>query len=125
MGAQMSAQRIKIENTHADFVKTHLKQDDTMLETLIKPLLSLEKPQSAYTLGQIIRYVGGNEYPPRYAKRLHCLEKLEKGEEKKFTLGHCQIIVTGEKVTFTPEKDSATFGGKPLVTEPFTPIFYT
>lgn len=124
LGRQMSIQRLEIERLHRIFVSEHIEQANQSLSCPLSSLLSLDEAQAAYTLGRIIQHVGGNDYPPRYAKRLHCLDKLKKAEELKFTLGHCQMQRVKEQLIFTAEKDSSRFGLKPLVTEPFTPIFF-
>ncbi len=123
LGREMSIERMEIEKLHAKFVETHITPQQSTLECSLLAFLMLDEAQAAYSLGRMICHVGGKDYPPRYAKRLHCLEKLKKGSESKFTLGLCQLKVVNEKLTLSPEKDNQVFGVKALVTSPFSPIF--
>jgi len=129
LGKKMAQERIAIERLHAAFVDTavSIQHKSDSLRVSLKEFLALERSQAAYTLGQLLCFVGGKDYPARYAKRQHAVEQIHhsfaQDNPSPFTLGLCQLKVTNEKLLITPEKDSRLFGIKPLVPSPFETIF--
>lgn len=123
LGRQMEPQRLQIEQRHAEFCRQYATLDENTLHCPVEMLLALGEAQAAYTLGRMIQYIGGQEYPPRYAKRLRCLHQLAAPGKRQLTLGNCLIERNGATLHLRREKDSAPMTAKPLVPPPFTPIF--
>lgn len=124
LGRQMSIQRQQIEKTHAAFIAEFIQSElPATLMIDLRAFLALEESQACFTLGQILGHVGGDDYPPRYAKLQRAVASLRTGNQPRFTLGHCLLDVAYQKLRVHPETDSLPFGVKPLVPTPFRPIF--
>ncbi len=123
LGQKMATERLEIEQAHTAFIDQHITANESHLHCPLAAFLKLERDQAAYTLGHILRHIGNDEYPPRYAKRLHALDKINSEVNQIFTLGHCFIKIKDEQLSFAPEQNSAASRVKPLVPSPFVPIF--
>ncbi|MDG1287320.1 MAG: tRNA lysidine(34) synthetase TilS [Rickettsiales bacterium] len=123
LGQKMALQRLQIEQDHAKFIEQHITVNDTHLICPLIAFLKLTEDQAAYTLGRILCHIGGDDYPPRYAKRLNALNNIKVNKNQRFTLGHCFIKTQQEQLHFSLEQNSTATRAKPLVPSPFVPIF--
>lgn len=125
LGKKMAQKRIAIEKTHSDWVDTYIQHDGKGgLQFLQSAFDALSMPQAAYTLGRMLCYLNGRDYPPRYAKREHAAQKIRNGDFRPFTLGLCRISQHLQEVVIDPEAPRDAFiSTMPLVPDFFFPIF--